>query len=165
MKVEFRLGNASAMPFVDESFDFVYCAAAFKNFPEPVKALDEMWRVLRPGGEARIVDLRKDVSLDEINSHVQDSGRNWWDAWLTKMAFKHMLIRRAHPKEDFARMAAQSKFETCEIRTEPMGLEVRCSRPEKTQVASSWPRTPATPDAGGIRSATLPERMKSVVPR
>jgi ubiquinone/menaquinone biosynthesis C-methylase UbiE len=27
------------MPFVDESFDFAYCSAAFKNFPEPVKIL------------------------------------------------------------------------------------------------------------------------------
>jgi len=38
VNVDFRLGNASAMPFADESFDFVYCSAAFKNFSEPVKA-------------------------------------------------------------------------------------------------------------------------------
>ncbi len=37
-KIDFRLGNASAMPFADESFDFIYCSAAFKNFSEPVKA-------------------------------------------------------------------------------------------------------------------------------
>jgi len=50
--IDFRLGNASDMPFGGESIDFVYCSAAFKNFSEPVKALDEMHRVLRPGGRA-----------------------------------------------------------------------------------------------------------------
>lgn len=77
VKVDFRLGNASAMPFADQSFDFVYCSAAFKNFSEPVKALDEMHRILRPGREAWIEDLRKDVPLQAIDSYVKKSGRNW----------------------------------------------------------------------------------------
>src|ERR1700731_2616203 len=39
VKIDFRLGNAAAMPFAAASFDMTYCAAAFKNFSEPVKAL------------------------------------------------------------------------------------------------------------------------------
>ena len=50
------------MPFDSGSFDFVYCRAAFKNFSEPIRAIDEMNRVLKPGGKAVIVDLRKDAS-------------------------------------------------------------------------------------------------------
>src|SRR4051812_7428553 len=42
----FRQGNASAMPFEADSFDFVFCQAAFKNFSDPVGALCEMHRVL-----------------------------------------------------------------------------------------------------------------------
>jgi ubiquinone/menaquinone biosynthesis C-methylase UbiE len=124
-KIHFRLGNASAMPFADESFDFVYCSAAFKNFAEPVKALDEIYRVLRSMGEAMIGDLRKDVSLEEINSYVKQSGRKWFDAWLTKLAFRHMLINRAYMREDFARMVEQSRFGTGEIETLSIGFEVR----------------------------------------
>jgi len=30
--VEFRQGNASSMPFADDTFDFLLCRAAFKNF-------------------------------------------------------------------------------------------------------------------------------------
>lgn len=45
---DFRLGNAATMPFRTGSFDFVLCCAAFKNFAEPVLALREMYRVLRP---------------------------------------------------------------------------------------------------------------------
>ena len=129
VRIDFRLGNASAMPFADDSFDFVYCSAAFKNFSEPVRALDEMQRVLRPGGAAVIADLRKDVSLDEIDSYVKQSGRSRMDAWMTKWAFRCMLIKRAYTQEDFIRMAGQSRFRSCQIRVGPIGLEVRLTKP------------------------------------
>ena len=48
----FEVGNAAALPVEDGVVDFVVCRAAFKNFTEPVKALSEMRRVLRPGGTA-----------------------------------------------------------------------------------------------------------------
>lgn len=44
VSVDFWQGNASAMPFDDASFDFIICRAAFKNFSEPVKAINEMFR-------------------------------------------------------------------------------------------------------------------------
>lgn len=128
VNIDFGLGNASAMPFADESFDFIYCAAAFKNFSEPVKALDEMHRVLRPGGEAVVMDLRKDVSVDEIDSCIKQSGRSRLDAWLTKWTFRCMLIKRAYTKEEFLRMAEQSHFGACQIKVVPIALEVRFTR-------------------------------------
>jgi ubiquinone/menaquinone biosynthesis C-methylase UbiE len=129
VSVDFRHGNASEMPFEDGSFDFVYCSAAFKNFSEPLKALDEMHRVLRPGGEALIVDLRKDVSLEDINRYVRQSGRTRVDAWLTKWAFRTMLIRRAYTREQFCRLAEQSRFEGCEMTLGPIGFEARFTKP------------------------------------
>ena len=52
-----RLGNlcfvfadAAALPFRDSSFDAVCCFAALNLFPDPYRALDEMRRVLYPGG-------------------------------------------------------------------------------------------------------------------
>jgi ubiquinone/menaquinone biosynthesis C-methylase UbiE len=128
VKVDFRLGNASAMPFPNDSFDFVYCMAAFKNFSEPVKALDEMHRVLRPGGEALIVDLRKDVSLAEIDKYVEQSGRKRFDAWMTKRAFR-WLVKRAYTQGEFNRMAEQSQFRRCDISVGPIGFEVRFTKP------------------------------------
>ena len=129
VKIDFRLGNAAAMPFADASFDMTYCAAAFKNFSEPVKALDEMHRVLRPSGKAVVVDLCKDASLDEINTYVKQSGRSRIDAWMTKWTFRHVLLKRAYPKDEFIRMAERSRFGSCQINVGPLGFEVRFTKP------------------------------------
>ena len=126
--IDFRLGNAAAMPFADESFDFAYCSAAFKNFSEPVKALDEMHRVLRSGGEAVIGDLCRDTTLDQIDSYVKNSGRSRIDAWMTKWIFRHVLLKRAYSEGDFVRMARQSRFGACRTKVSSMGIEVRFAK-------------------------------------
>src|SRR5713226_7378548 len=82
VSVDFRHGDAAHMPFPDESFDFVVCRAAFKNFSNPVGALDEIHRVLKPGGKASIYDLRRDASLAEIDAEVRDMGLSWLNALL-----------------------------------------------------------------------------------
>ena len=129
VNVDFQWGNASAMPFADNSFDFIYCSAAFKNFSQPVKALDEMHRVLRLGGEAQIVDLRKDATPEDIDRYVSESGRNWIDSWLTRWTFRHMLLKRAYTEDSFVQMAEQSRFGACQISIHTVGLEVRLEKP------------------------------------
>ena len=128
VNIDFCRGNASAMPFASELFDFLYCSAAFKNFSEPVKALDEMHRVLRPRGRAVIMDLCKDASVDEIDAYVQRSGRNRFDAWMTKWTFQHVLLKRAYSRDDFIQMSKQSRFGSCQIKTSTIGFEVQFSK-------------------------------------
>ena len=128
VSVLFRLGNASAMPFPDDAFDLVYCSAAFKNFTQPVEAMNEMHRVLHPGGQAIIHDLRKDVSKEEIDTYVRQSGRRALDAWLTTWAFRTMLIKRAYTRDELVTMAADSRFGSCQVTTSSIGVEVRLLR-------------------------------------
>src|SRR5262249_26870403 len=87
--VEFEQGNAARMPIEAVTLDFIVCRAAFKNFTEPVQALQEMHRVLRPGGKALIIDLRPDASSEAINAEVKKMGLGWFNSWLTQLAFKH----------------------------------------------------------------------------
>ncbi len=46
------------------------------------------------------------------------------NALLIKFTFKHMLLKRAHSKESFQRMAAQTPFKACTFRDESIGHEV-----------------------------------------
>jgi len=122
--VEFRHGDAAQMPFPPNSFDFIVCQAAFKNFSEPVQALREMHRVLKPGGKALILDLRPDASPKAINAEVKKMGLGWFNSLVTKLAFRYCLLKRAYSREQFGRMASQTPFKTCEIQEEPLGLMV-----------------------------------------
>ncbi len=124
VQVAFHHGNASAMPFDPGSFDLIVCRAAFKNFSEPVCAIEEMYRVLKPGGKAFILDLRPDATPEDIAAAVVEMKLSWWNSLVTRLTFKHMLLKRAHSKESFRRMAAQTSFHTCTFREEAIGLEV-----------------------------------------
>ncbi len=122
--VEFRQGNASSMPLESNFFDFIYCRAAFKNFSEPIEAINEMHRVLKPGGKAVIFDLRKDTPVGDINAAVDEMGLGRINSMLTKWIFKHVLLKRAYLQEDFRRMASQTPFGTCEIKIVSIAAEV-----------------------------------------
>ncbi|MFI7126379.1 class I SAM-dependent methyltransferase [Nonomuraea sp. NPDC050153] len=124
VQVDFRRGNASAMPFGDESFDFVVCCAAFKNFSDPVGALHEMHRVLRPGGHALIVDLRRDVSRQAVDDDVARMGISGPSRLFTKYALRSFLRRRAYTRSEFEDFIARTSFRTYDIHLSPLALDV-----------------------------------------
>lgn len=48
-------GDATSLPLADQSVDLVACEYVFEHLPEPEAALDEIDRVLRPGGSVVIL--------------------------------------------------------------------------------------------------------------
>jgi ubiquinone/menaquinone biosynthesis C-methylase UbiE len=49
--------NAESLPFVEASFDVVYCRSSLHHFADPSNAVSEMNRVCRVGGRVVLVDL------------------------------------------------------------------------------------------------------------
>ena len=129
VQVDFRRGNASDLPFADESFDFLICRAAFKNFTEPVRALEEMHRVLKPGGSALIIDLRRDASMESISEAVEGMNVNALNAFITKLTFRYMLLKRAYTRCEFEEMISHTKFSSVRIEENLIGLEILLSKP------------------------------------
>lgn len=124
LKIDFREGNASAMPFEDDTFDFTFCQAAFKNFSEPIKAIGEMYRVLRPGGVSVIADLRKDASPEEIDREVKGMGLGRINQLMVRWTFDQMLLKSAYSVDEMKTMVSQTPFETCKIRNDGVGFQV-----------------------------------------
>lgn len=125
LDIGFRQGNASAMPYADGSFDAVVCRSAFKNFTDPLGALDEMHRVLAPGGQAWIFDLRKDATREEVDAEVAGMNLSRLNAWLTRLIFRSFLLKNAYGREAIGQLAWRSRFGRGEVRPDGIGFELR----------------------------------------
>jgi ubiquinone/menaquinone biosynthesis C-methylase UbiE len=123
VRARFEWGDASALPIPDASRDGVVCRAAFKNFATPVQALREMNRVLRPGGTALLVDLRRDASLSEIRRFVDTLGVGPLNRAVMMATFRWMLLKRAYTVDQIRRMAAEAGWTQVRIEVQTIGFE------------------------------------------
>lgn len=78
-QIELQPGDAAALPFRDNSFDAVTVAFGVRNFEHLDKGLSEICRVLKPGGQAFILEF----SMPERFPVKQ----------LYQLYFKHILPR------------------------------------------------------------------------
>jgi SAM-dependent methyltransferase len=68
-RVELRDSDARELPFVDESFDVIVSSFAIHNIYDPIgreKAIREIHRVLKPGGQLALADIRHTSQYAEI---------------------------------------------------------------------------------------------------
>jgi ubiquinone/menaquinone biosynthesis C-methylase UbiE len=75
--IVFMQADATALPFVDGSFDVVVSRFALHHFEDPAVPIAEMRRVLRPGGRLAIADLVSDpdpatAALQNRLEHLRD---------------------------------------------------------------------------------------------
>jgi ubiquinone/menaquinone biosynthesis C-methylase UbiE len=124
VKVNFTEGDASNMPFDNETFDFLVCTAVFKNFTKPIMAINEMYRVLKPKGKALIIDLRRDASKDAIDDNIKDMDMNWINSLFTKLTFRTFLLRNAYTIAEIKKLVSRTNFNKFKIPNNPMGFEL-----------------------------------------
>jgi SAM-dependent methyltransferase len=71
-------GDATALPFVDASFDLVVCRSSLHHVPHPETVVAEMARVCRPGGRVVVSDMTAPKAelrdaFDELHRHIDPS--------------------------------------------------------------------------------------------
>jgi ubiquinone/menaquinone biosynthesis C-methylase UbiE len=120
--VQFLHGNAAALPVADASVDFVVCRAAFKNFTEPVKAMREMRRVLRPGGTALLIDMCREAKMRDLMPYVRRQSTGWVERRFIAFVFR-LLIWRAYPLRVIRRMTEEAGWTQTEITVAGSGFE------------------------------------------
>lgn len=67
--VSFRQGSAAVMPIADASFDCVVTRLSLHHFADPVPPLQEIARVLRPGGRFVVADVISSEDPEESALH------------------------------------------------------------------------------------------------
>ncbi len=53
--VHFHMGDAERLPFATDSFDIIWSSGSIEYWPNPVRALREFRRVVKPGGQILVV--------------------------------------------------------------------------------------------------------------
>jgi len=82
-RVAYVRGDALRLPFRDESFDAVCCFAALHTVAEPWTALDEMSRILTPGGRIAIL----------TSCRTRTAPVRTWDSWVGAQTGQRMFER------------------------------------------------------------------------
>ncbi len=68
--VEYVQGDAQVLPFPSEHFAKVVMLAVYPHFDDPMKAMQEIFRVLKPGGVVALIHLKDAATVNHIHASI-----------------------------------------------------------------------------------------------
>lgn len=82
LKVAFEVADAMNLPYEDNRFDIASIAFGIRNVDDPVQALREMGRVVRPGGRVMVLEFGQPKGLLRLpyrwySQHVMPAVGGW----------------------------------------------------------------------------------------
>jgi len=122
-RVSFRRGDAQQIPFPDASLDLVVSTLSLHHWSDPVVVLNEIARVLRPGGSFLVFDLRRDMAAPF-----------WLLLWFVTHVAVPAALRRAneplssrdaaYTPQEAERLAERSRLRSWRVTRGPVWLTI-----------------------------------------
>ncbi|MBP9721840.1 MAG: bifunctional demethylmenaquinone methyltransferase/2-methoxy-6-polyprenyl-1,4-benzoquinol methylase UbiE [Gammaproteobacteria bacterium] len=118
--IEFVQANAESLPFEDNSINLVTMAFGLRNVTNKLKALQEIYRVLQPGGKLFVLEFSKPQSsfVDKIYDLYSFNVLPKVGEWVTgkKEHYQYLVESiRMHPdQETLKQMTLEAGFASCE---------------------------------------------------
>ena len=111
-------GDIQKAPFENDFFDIVTCSNSLSYWPDPVKGINEIHRILKPGGKAILFEPYKEFDLDKIEEAIDhtlkhaSSVRRRLVKIFHKFVLKwgYLLGLKLYSAKDYEDFAKQSKF-------------------------------------------------------
>jgi demethylmenaquinone methyltransferase/2-methoxy-6-polyprenyl-1,4-benzoquinol methylase len=126
--ISYALANAEKLPFGDSEFDAVTIAFGLRNVTDKDAALAEMYRVLRPGGKALILEFSE--VQPELLKKIYDGYSFGLLPVLGKLvagdedSYRYLAesIRKHPPQEELAQMMRDAGFDRVRFRNLTGGI-------------------------------------------
>ena len=126
--LDWVVGDAMALPFADNSFDVYTISFGIRNVTRPQEALDEAFRVLRPGGQLMVLEFsqipvplaQKAYDLYSFNV-IPRMGQMIAN---DRDSYQYLVesIRKFPDQETFLSMVQQAGFENTSYRNLSLGI-------------------------------------------
>ena len=126
--LDFVQMNAEALPFPDAHFDLVTIAFGLRNVTDKQRALDEMRRVLRPGGRGLVLEFSEVQPkwfrplYDFHGFQILPRLGRLFAGDADSYRYLAESIRRHPPQDALKAMMAQAGFERCDYRNLSGGI-------------------------------------------
>jgi ubiquinone/menaquinone biosynthesis C-methylase UbiE len=104
-EVRWVVANACHLPFPARVFDQVVASFSFHIWSCPADGLKELRRILKPGGQAWVYELRREASLADLEAFALETGLPFPLVWL---GFKVVSRHHAVPAPEFERALKQA---------------------------------------------------------
>ena len=125
---EYTQVNAEKLPFPDNSFELVTIAFGLRNVTDKDAALREMYRVLKPGGQARVLEFSEvtqewfkpiyDFHSFQILPRLGKLFANDADSY----QYLAESIRKHPPQAQLQKMMEEAGFERCHFKNMSAGI-------------------------------------------
>ena len=126
--LDWLVGDAMALPFADNSFDVYAISFGIRNVTRPQEALDEAYRVLRPGGRLMVLEFSQipnemlQAVYDLYSFHIIP--RLGQAIANDRESYQYLVesIRRFPDQEAFLEMVRAARFGNAKYRNLSLGI-------------------------------------------
>ena len=127
-RLDWVVGDAMALPFADNTFDVYTISFGIRNVTRPQEALNEAFRVLRPGGRLMVLEFSQlpspmmqaayDAYSFNVIPRMGQLIANDWDSY----QYLVESIRKFPDQETFLEMVKIAGFENAKYRNLSLGI-------------------------------------------
>jgi ubiquinone/menaquinone biosynthesis C-methylase UbiE len=130
-RAQFGVGDGQNIPFKNSDFNFVVSTSVLRHVHHPVKMLNEVYRVLKKGGEAWIYDFCRDATDMEINEHIMDVDDRLKRGKMnpTQRSWVTLIMRRQISVESYSvaeitEIVSKSRFRSCRVERDGVRVKI-----------------------------------------
>lgn len=109
--IDVKEGNVDHMPFANDSFDTVVSTGSIHHWKHPTTGLNDVFRVLKPGGYALMYDLVSNTPPSILKETAREFGR-----FKVMLLWLHSFEEPFYSCNDFESLAQPTQFKEGRIR-------------------------------------------------